>query len=104
MEIFQQIKHFPDPAPGDDGHYLPFASIYGTETDEEHRPSKKLRPQKQGILPFHGKLQHVRNADLMLECEECGMWRLIYTKRKLSSSVTAQALTRKVSGCRGALE
>jgi hypothetical protein len=37
-------------------------------------------------LPFHGKLQHVRNADLMLECEECGMWRLIYAKHKLSSN------------------
>ena len=79
MEIFQQIKHFPDPAPGDDGHYLPFA---GTET-EKHRPSKKRPPRKQRILPFHGKL-HVRNADLMLECEECGMWRLIYAKHKLS--------------------
>ena len=47
---------------------------------------KKRRPQKQQTLPFHGKLQYVRNADLMLECEECGLWRLIYAKHKLSSN------------------
>ena len=79
-QIFEQLKQFPDPTPGDDGHYLPFATIYGRATSEEHRPSKKKKSSKQRTLPFHGKLQHVRNADLMLECEECGMWRLIYAK------------------------
>ena len=33
------------------------------------------------------KVQHVRNADLMLECEECGMWRLLYAPHKLQSHV-----------------
>ena len=83
-EIVQQLKQFPDPTPGDDGHYLPFATIYGSETSEEHHPSKKKKSSKQRTLPFHGKIQHVRNADLMLECEECGIWRLIYAKHKLS--------------------
>ena len=41
MEVFQQLKHFPDPTPEDDVHYLTSASIYGPETNEEHRPSKK---------------------------------------------------------------
>lgn len=28
-------------------------------------------------------MQHVKNVDLMLMCEECEMWRLLYSKRKL---------------------
>ena len=64
-QIFEQLKQFPDPTPGDDVHYLPFATIYGRATSEEHRPSKKKKSSKQRTLPFHGKLQ---NADLKLEC------------------------------------
>ena len=29
-------------------------------------------------------LQHGKNANMMLECEECGMWHLLYVKNKLS--------------------
>ena len=30
-------------------------------------------------------LQHVKNSGLMLMCEECGMWRLLYATRMLSA-------------------
>ena len=82
IEVFQQIKAFPDPEPGEDNHYKPFSQVYGTATSEKFRPSIKQGRKK--TLPFHGKLQHVRNVDMMLECGECGMWRLIYAKRKLT--------------------
>ena len=78
IEVFQQIKA---PEPGEDSHYQPFSQIYGTTTTEKFRPSMKQSRKK--TLPFHGKLQHMRNVDMMLECQECGMWRLIYAKRKL---------------------
>ena len=64
--------------------YLSFDTIYGKDTLEEHHPSLKKKLSKEKTLPFHGKLQHVRNANLMLECEECGMWWLIYVKTKLT--------------------
>ena len=68
----------------EEGHYLPFKDVYGSQTSEEHRPSLKKRSSKQQTLPFHGKLQHVKNADITVECEECGMWRLVYATKKLT--------------------
>ena len=79
-EVF---KPFPDPTPGSDGHFLPFDTVYGSDTTEEHQPSAKKRSSKQQTLPFHGKLQHVKNAGLMIECDECGMWQLVYSTHKL---------------------
>jgi hypothetical protein len=76
------MEDHPDPIPGTDGRYLSFAEVYVSDTSEEHCPSAK-KP-KQRTLPFHGKLQHVKNANLMIECEECGLWRLVYAIRKLS--------------------
>lgn len=29
-------------------------------------------------------VQHVKNIGVMLQCEECDLWRLLYSKRKLS--------------------
>ena len=84
QEVFDQIKSFPEPE-RKDAHYKS-SQIYGGKTSEKFRPSLKDKPKKKRTLPFHGKLQHVRNADLMLECEECGMWRLVYAKRKLIPS------------------
>ena len=67
QEVIQQIKPFPDPGPGEDDHYKPFEQIYGRKTSEKFRPSFKDKPKKKRTLPFHEKLQHVRNADLMLD-------------------------------------
>lgn len=54
------------------------------ETSEEHRPSLKKAPKaKAKSLPFYASVQHVKNAQLMLQCEECNMWRLVYSKYKL---------------------
>ena len=85
-EVFEQSKPFPDPMPGVDDHYLPFAEVYGSDTTEVHRPSAKKKSAKKSTLPFHGKLQHVKNAHMMIECEECGLWRLVYALQKLNQS------------------
>jgi len=79
------LQPFPDPTPsGVDGHYLSFDEIYGKCTSESSRPSLQKKPQRKKTLPFHGVLQHVKNVDMMLECMECSMWRLLYSKKKLS--------------------
>ena len=76
-EIFKTLHKLPDPVPGEDEHYLPFENMYDTPTTEVHRPSSFKRSKKQKMLPFVASIQHVRNVNLMFQCVECGMWRLI---------------------------
>ena len=82
LEVFSQLKQLPDPMPGKDQHYLPFQDVFGHPTSEEHRPSFNSKKQKK-TLPFTASVQHVKNCDMMLMCEECEMWRLLYSKKKL---------------------
>ena len=81
--IFSTLNHLPDPVPGSEGHYKKFFDVFGTTTTEEHRPSSKKRSSKDKSLPFSASIQHVKNIDMMLMCDECEMWRLLYAKRKL---------------------
>ena len=74
-----------DPISGEDEHYSPFEKMYGTPTTEVHRPSSSKRSKKQKTLPFVASIQHARNVNLMFQCEERGMWRLIHSKKKLTS-------------------
>ena len=83
-ELFDQLHHLPDPIPCPDGHYKPFSEVYGTPTTEEFRPSLQLKKFKQKTLPFTASVQHVRNVNVMIQCEECEMWRLVYSKFKLT--------------------
>ena len=84
-EIFSQIHHLPDPVVGADGHYSPFKEVLGTKT-VENCPSFQIRKGKRKTLPFSASIQHVKNVDIMVQCEECLMWRLLYSKQKLSKS------------------
>ena len=86
-EVFGSLHMLPDPVPGDDGHYLPFDSVYGTTTSEKHRPSLLQAKKRKKTLPFIASIQHAKNTNLMVECVECGMWRLIYARKKLSTVV-----------------
>lgn len=83
-EAFSKISFIPDPIPQGDGHYKPFEEVYGTTTTEKFRPSLSKQSAKSKKLPFSASVQHVRNVDLMVQCEECEMWRLLYSPRKLS--------------------
>ena len=67
---------------------LPFNDVDSSQTSEEHRPSTRKRLQKQRTLTFHGKLQYCM-SNITVECEECGMWRLVYAKQK-SVKMTAK--------------
>ena len=90
-DVFKQLRHLPHLTPGDDGHYLPFNEVFGMTTSEEHRPSFKKKKEVQrksnhqkNSLPFYGSVQHVKNSQLMVQCDECSMWRLIFAKHKLT--------------------
>ena len=45
-DIFHGLMHLPDPTPSSDGHYKPFAEIFGKETSENHQPSLQKKPKK----------------------------------------------------------
>ena len=81
-DIFQMLRFIPDPVPGDDHHYLPFTEAFTKKTSEEHRPSLKNKPKKKS-LPFTPSVQHVKNVNMVIQCEECEMWRVVYSKYKL---------------------
>ena len=59
------------PEPAQDGHYKSFSDVFGTATNKESRPSLQTKKGKQKSLPFTASVQHVRNANLMIQCEEC---------------------------------
>ena len=83
-EVFDSLQVLPDPVLGEDGHHKTLDDVLGTETDESHRPSLQKTPKRRKTLPFSASIQHVRNVDLMLQCDECAMWRLLYSKFKLT--------------------
>ena len=49
-----------------------------------HLFKSQKKAQRRKTLPFTASIQHVKNIDLMLQCDECGLWRLLYSKQKLS--------------------
>ena len=83
-DMFSTLHALPDPMPGMDGHYKSFSDLYGSSTNESHRPSLQKRSNKKKTLPFASSLRHVKNVDMMLECEQCGSWRLLYCEQKLT--------------------
>ena len=82
---FDKLSHIPDPVPGIDGHYLSFTEVFGKSTDEKHRPSLQKSTRRKS-LPFVASVQHANNTGLLVQCEECEMWRLVYAPCKLSSA------------------
>ena len=89
-DVFDEIKDLPDPVPSGDGHYKSFDTLYGTTTSEEHRPSLQTQSTRRKSLPFVASVQHARNTNLMVQCEECNMWRLIYSRYKLTAAELLQ--------------
>ena len=83
FDIFSKLRHIPHPTMGEDSHYKPFSDVYGTITSDMC-PSNSQKA-KSNSLPFYGTLQHVKNSQLVIQCNECGMWRLIFSKYKLKS-------------------
>ena len=83
-DIFSKLRHIPHPTMGEDSHYKSFIEVYGTVTHDVC-PSLNSQKEKSNSLPFYGTLQHVKNSQLVIQCDECGMWRLVFSKYKLKS-------------------
>lgn len=83
---FISIYNFKAFTSSDSPHYKPFIEVYGTETSDSFRPSLLEEKAKSKSLPFYASVQHVKNAQVMLQCESCNMWRLVFSKFKLNST------------------
>ena len=83
-EVFDSLHVLPDLVPSEDGHYKTLEELLGTETDGSHRPSLQKTSKRKKTLPFSASVQHVKNVDLMLQCDGCFMWRLLYSRFKLT--------------------
>lgn len=72
-----EVHYLPDPVLSDseEGHYKSFDEVYGEQTTEKDRPSAK-KAEEVGSRRF--TVKSVKNANLMLQCEECELWRLVY--------------------------
>ena len=88
-ERFKGINVLPDPVMGSDNHYVPFADVYGTDTSDNERPSLTQR-RKMKTLTYSPSEQHARNAGVLVQCDECDKWRLLFSKRKLSARERTQ--------------
>ena len=98
LDVFKKLRHIPFPVPdGDEGHYLPFADVFSSndENTEKYQPSykppgKSSTKRAKRKLPYYAHVQHAKNTDLMLQCAECDMWRLIFSKYKLKKEEREQ--------------
>ncbi|CAB4024059.1 Hypothetical predicted protein [Paramuricea clavata] len=84
-DVFEEIKFHHDPVTNDGGHYKPFEVVYGKTTSEKHRSTLQKRPARIKTLPFVSSVQNPRNTNMMIQCEECEMWRLVYSMCKLTA-------------------
>ena len=82
--VFASLHYLPNPVPGSDDHYKSFEEVYGQSEalTEKHRPS--LQQKKRKATSFSPSQQHVKNVGLLLQCEECDKWRLLFCKHKLT--------------------
>jgi len=69
---FLKLHYYPDPVPDEENHFKRFKDVYGTVTFEEFRPSLQKR-SKCKTLPFSASIQHIKNVDMMLQCDKCGL-------------------------------
>ena len=81
-EEFMKLRHIPDPMMGEDDLYKSFEEAFVMATSEKDRPSLS-NVKKAKVLPFTPTVRHVKNVDVMVQCEECDPWRLLFSKRKL---------------------
>uniref|UniRef100_A0A1X7T3W2 Uncharacterized protein n=1 Tax=Amphimedon queenslandica TaxID=400682 RepID=A0A1X7T3W2_AMPQE len=72
-------------SPGEDDRYAPFIDVLGTQTSDKHHPSlKRKQATRKNTLPCYACVQYIRNIELMVQCHECGQWRLIYSNCEAS--------------------
>lgn len=103
-DTFTEVRFLPDPmiSSHDPEHYLSFDNAMQKETSEKDCPS--LQRQKKKTISYSPSVQHVKNVNVMVQCEDCSLWRLLFSKQKLTSvqRQTLEAILNDVSYSCGA--
>ena len=81
-DVLQIMQHLPDPRMGIDDHHLLFEEIFAMNTSEKVHPSLS-NANKERTLLFIPTRRHVKNVNVMVQCKQYELWRLLYSKRKL---------------------
>ena len=83
--VLDTLRHPPDPMinASDSDHYLAFEKAMLQDTNDKDYPSLQQCNRKKSIS-FSPAVQHVNNVGTLMQCEECQMWRLLLSKRKLT--------------------
>ena len=82
-ELFKTLQYLPDPMLASDGHYLPFDDAFKSQTSEKDRPSLQTQKHKK-LLYYTPVKQHATNVGVLIQCDECNKWRLLFSKQKLA--------------------
>ena len=77
-----ELHFLPDPTPKGE-KYEDFETLYGSQTNESFCPSLAEAEQKSHGMPFPPSAQYAQNTGLVLQCDECGKWRVMYSKKKI---------------------
>ena len=76
------LSVLPNPVIGEDSHYASFSTVFGKDTSGSIPPSLNSKKQKgTQSLGFNATQQHAKNTNTVIQCEECGMWRLVFSKK-----------------------
>ena len=75
--------------PMEGNHYYSFSQAFNMDTTEEYRPTYKApkQRQKKHKLHFNATVQHVKNANFMVQCSECSLWRLVLSCYNIDSII-----------------
>ena len=98
------LYFLPDPILGSDNHYLPFTNAFSTTPmSEMFQPSLRVKGLAKP-LSFSPSVQHALNSGITVQCEECDKWRVVFSKKKLTSNQrsTLQSVLEDVSYSYGA--
>ena len=81
---FASLHFLQNPVPGLDDHYQSFEEVYGQSQtiSEKHRPS--LQQKKINLIFRFCKSAARKSVGMLLQCEECEKWRLLFCKHKLN--------------------
>jgi len=71
-DVFQTLRHLPEPMMDNDNHYLSFEEVYDVKTSAKDRLSLP-NTKKTKALPFIPTNRHVQNVSVMVQCEECDL-------------------------------
>ena len=82
--FFASLHRLPFPMPKiTAGKFKHFNEVYGSSTTQNHRPSLIEKEKSSHQMPFSPSSQAAKNTNVVVQCDECGKWRCMYSKLKL---------------------